>query len=150
VIAGWYGSGWESRWQLTAGLVERLVGLLRGLPEAPQVFIAFVPSPFQVHESFQRIVAAAAATDERCAGFLADPDRPQRVLEAIAQRLDAPFIDLTPALRRSKSSMLYFPREGHFNEAGAAIAAQAVYERVIARENRGAARARTDRARTRH
>ena len=151
VIAGWYGSGWESSWQLTAGLVERLVGLLRGLPEAPQVFIAFVPSPFQIHESFQRIVAAAAATDERCASFLADPDRPQRVLEALARRLDAPFIDLTPALRRSAKTVLYFPREGHFNQAGAAIAAQALYERVIAREeNRGAARARAARARRRH
>jgi hypothetical protein len=43
-----------------------------------------------------------------------------------------PFIDLTPALRRSAThSVLYFPREGHFNEAGSAIAATVIYERVI-------------------
>jgi hypothetical protein len=79
-----------------------------------------------------RTIASGAREDARYAAMLADPDRPQRVLQALAQRLDVPFIDLTPAMREaSKSAMVYFPREGHFNEMGCAIAAQAIFERVI-------------------
>jgi len=135
VIAGWYGPQWEARWQVTSDLVEYLVGALRRTSVPPEVYIAFIPSPFQVHESFRRTVAAAASSDERCAGFLSDPDRPQRVLEALARRLEVPFVDLTPALRSAaERATLYFPREGHFNEAGSAIAAQVLYEQVIAKE----------------
>jgi hypothetical protein len=54
------------------------------------------------------------------------------VLQAVAGRLGVPFIDLTPALRRAAAhSVLYFPREGHFNEAGCAVAAQVIYEQTI-------------------
>jgi hypothetical protein len=52
IVAGWYGPQWEARWRLTADLLEHLIGMLRAIREPPELFIAFVPSPFQVHESF--------------------------------------------------------------------------------------------------
>jgi hypothetical protein len=132
VIAGWYGAQWQDMWKLTEEVIEHVVKSVRATPDAPEVYVALVPSPFQVHESFKRTVAAAANGDARYASFLSDPDRPQRVLEALARRLDVPFIDLTAPLREAaEKSLVYFPREGHFNELGSAIAAQVIYERVL-------------------
>jgi hypothetical protein len=132
IVAGWYGPEWEGLWALSESVLEHVVRAVRATPESPEIFIAFIPSPFQVSESFMRTIASGAREDARYAAMLADPDRPQRVLQALAQRLDVPFIDLTPAMREaSKSAMVYFPREGHFNEMGCAIAAQAIFERVI-------------------
>lgn len=132
IVLGWYSPQWEKHWQASARVLEYVVKQLRALPEAPEVYIAFMPSPFQVHETFRRAVAAGARDDPRHASFLADPDRPQRVLRALAERLEVPFIDITPAVRAAgKGAPMYYPREGHFNEAGCRVAAEVLYERVI-------------------
>src|SRR5438874_8545891 len=101
IVAGWYGAQWGAHWAVTAGVLEYLVKALRAMPEAPELYIAYVPSPFQVHESFKLTIVAGASSDARYASFLSDPDRPQRVLQALARRLDVHFIDLTPALRQA-------------------------------------------------
>lgn len=134
VVAGWYGPQWEARWAVTEGVLEYLVRAMRAAHDAPEVFIAFVPSPFQVHESFRVTLAAQAASDARYASFLSDPDRPQRTVQSLARRLDVPFIDMTPEVRRAAAhAPMYFPREGHFNEAGCAIAARVLYDQAIQR-----------------
>jgi len=138
IVAGWYGAQWEAHWAVTAAVLEYLVKALRAMPEAPELYIAFVPSPFQVHESFKLTVVAGASSDARYASFLSDPDRPQRVLQLLARRLDVHFIDLTPALRQAAAhSVVYFPREGHFNELGCDIAAQVIFEQAIKERGRG-------------
>ena len=132
IVAAWYGAEWETTWGVTEGVLEYAIRTLRAIPEAPELFIAYVPSPFQVQESFRRTIAAGAASDARYASFLSDPDRPQRVLQAVARRLDVPFIDVTPALGRAAArSVVFFPREGHLNEAGCAVVAQVIYEQAI-------------------
>jgi hypothetical protein len=132
IIAGWYADEWQARWSVTAGVLEYFVKAVRAIPDAPELFIAFVPSGFQVQESFKLTIAASANGDARYAAFLSDPDRPQRVLQALARRLDVQFIDLTPAMRRAAAhSVLYFPRDGHFNELGADVAAQVIFEQAI-------------------
>jgi len=132
IVLGWHSPGWEEQWQVSARVIEYVVKQLRALPEAPEVYIAFMPSPFQVQETFRRAVASEAGEDARYKDFLADPDRPQRVLRTLAEGLDVPFIDLTPAVRAaSAETPLYYPREGHFNEAGCRVAAEVLYERVI-------------------
>lgn len=138
IVAGWYGPQWQAHWDVTARVLEHVVKALRAMPEAPELFVAFVPSPFQVHESFKLTIAAGAHSDARYASFLSDPDRPQRSLQALAQRLNVHFIDLTPALRRAAAhSIVYFPREGHFNELGCQIAALALFEQAIRKPGRG-------------
>jgi hypothetical protein len=132
IIAGWYDSEWEARWKASDALLEHVVTRLRATEKPPEIFVAFVPSPFQVHEAFRRSLAAGAERDARYASFLADPDRPQRVLQALARRLEVPFIDLTQAMRgAAQNSLVYFVREGHFNELGCAIAARVLFEHVI-------------------
>jgi hypothetical protein len=132
IIAGWYDAQWEARWRASDALLEHVITQLRATQNPPEIFLAFLPSPFQVHEVFRRSIAAEAERDARYASFLAEPDRPQRVLQSLARRLDVAFIDLTPAMRReAQDSPVYFLREGHFNERGCAIAAQVLFERVI-------------------
>ena len=132
IIAGWYGPQWETRWAVTEDVLEHVIEALRSMPEAPDVSIVFIPSPFQVHEAFRSMLAANAQTDVRFRRFLSDPDRPQRLVQSVARRLDVPFIDLTPALRQAANgSVLYFPREGHFNEAGSALAAEVIYRHLF-------------------
>jgi hypothetical protein len=132
IVLGWHSPGWEEQWQVSARVLEYVVKQLRALPEAPEVYIAFMPSPFQVQETFRRTMASEAGEDPRYKDFLADPDRPQRVLRTLAGQLGVPFIDLTPAVRAASAhTPLYYPREGHFNEAGCRVAAEVLYERVI-------------------
>lgn len=139
VIAGWYGPRWQAMWRTTEAVLEHLVRTVRAMPGAPEISIAFVPSPFQVHESFRRLIEAGAARDARYAGFLADPDRPQRTVQTLAGRLGVPFVDLTPELRRAAAHrLMYFPREGHFNAAGGEIAARVIYEQAMQESDRRA------------
>jgi hypothetical protein len=138
IVAAWYGPQWETMWRVTEGVLEHMVRTIRAMHDAPELFIAFVPSPFQVHESFRRTIEAGAASDARYASFLSDSDRPQRTLRSLARRLDVPFIDLTPEVRQAAAhSLMYFPREGHFNQAGCAIAAKVIYEQVIQKQVAG-------------
>jgi hypothetical protein len=135
IVAGWHGAEWDTRWRVTEGVLENLVRTVRAMPHGPELYIAFVPSPFQVHESFRLTVEALAGGDARYASFLSDPDRPQRMLQALARRLDVAYVDLTPALRlAAANAVVYFPREGHFNEAGSAIAAGVIYQQAIRNE----------------
>ncbi|MBR9989522.1 MAG: hypothetical protein KFH98_07190, partial [Gemmatimonadetes bacterium] len=132
IVAGWYGPQWEARWGVTEEVLEHVIRALRAMPAAPELSIVFVPSPFQVHEAYISMLAANVQNDARYARFLSDPDRPQRLVQSVAQRLDVRFVDLTPALRQAApGSVLYFPREGHFNEAGSALAAEVIYEQVF-------------------
>lgn len=132
IVLGWHSPKWQEQWQASEQVIEYVVKQLRALPEAPEVYIAFVPSPFQVHDTFRRAVQDGANGDPMYASFLADTDRPQRVVRALAQRLEVPFIDITPAVRQAAArQLMYFPREGHFNEAGSRLAAQVLYEHVI-------------------
>lgn len=132
IVLGWYSPEWKDNWQVSARMIEYVVKQLRALPEAPEVYIAFMPSPFQVHETFLRAVESGADGDPRYASFVADPDRPQRVVRELAERFEIPFIDLTPPVRAAAAhAAMYYPREGHFNEAGSRVAAEALYERVI-------------------
>lgn len=132
IVSGWYAPQWEERWQVTESVLDYVVRAVRALPDAPEIHIAFVPSPFQLEGSFRRAAEASAGTDPSYRAFLDDPDRPQRLLEAFARRAGVPFVDLTPAVRQAAATtLMYFPREGHFNEAGNALAARVLFDKVI-------------------
>lgn len=139
IVSGWYAPQWEERWQTTERVLDYVVRALRSQPDAPELYIAFVPSPFQLENGFRAAAKVNAKSDPAYQGFLENPDRPQHLLGAFAKRAGVPFIDLTPAVRQaSLKAMMYFPREGHFNEAGNALAARVLYDKILAPAGRQA------------
>jgi hypothetical protein len=133
LIAGWYGPQWEHMWLATEQLLERAVGEVRTMPAPPEIYIAFVPAPLQVREDLRRTAEAGAERDPRYATFLADPDRPQRVLGSLARRIDVRFVDLTPPLRLALSrSQNGLGRDGRFSAAGYGVAAKTIYQQAVA------------------
>jgi lysophospholipase L1-like esterase len=64
-------------------------------------------------------------------------DQPQQQVEAWGSEAGVPVIDLLPAFRSrtaADSNPLYIPADGHWNQAGHELAAQALAEELIERE----------------
>jgi hypothetical protein len=132
VIAAWYGDGWEARWANTRDILAYFVGELRKDKAGPELYIALIPSPMQVHELFSRIVWANRDQDPTFEEFLEDMDRPQRMLKEFCVSQGVVFIDTTPTLR--KAPIAYFPHDGHLNDIGTDIVARVLLERITTGE----------------
>lgn len=132
VITAYYSPGWEQRWQDTARILEYLVARTRHTGTT-QVYIAFIPSPFQVETTFQKMLASRRAKESLYAMFLDDIDRPQRLLRGFCADHAVGFVDASAALRAgSRSANVYFPAEGHLNQRGSSIVADVLYRETMA------------------
>ena len=129
IIAGWYSPGWKQRWSATEDILNYFAIKIRRDYRDIEFFIAFIPSPIQTEKIYKDIISDRLNEDPRYKEFLLDIDRPQRMLRQFSEEHDIPFIDTTPALR--KSMFNYFPREGHLNESGSTIVARVLYDSVF-------------------
>ena len=129
IIARWYGPDWKKRWSATEDILNYFAGKIRRDYRDIEFYIAFIPSPIQTEIVFKDIISNRLNEDFRYKEFLLDLDRPQRMLRQFCEEHDIPFIDTTPALR--KSTFNYFPREGHLNESGSTIVARVLYDSVF-------------------
>jgi len=126
VVEGFYSPGWQNRWRTTEQVLAHLSRLARERLKS-QLYIVFVPSPFQVVAPLQKVVARQAPGNPIYAAFLQDVDRPQRCLREFCARTRLPFIDTTAPLRRgARARPPYFPFEAHLNPFGAGIVAAAI------------------------
>lgn len=130
VVAGWYGDGWRERWLNTDRILQHTVNHVRGLRNDIDIFLAFIPSPFQVELVFKDMIVRNVIEDSRYEKFLGDIDRPQRMLRGFCQRNGVPFIDATSVLRIS--GLNYYPGEGHLNESGSSVVAEVINRSIIA------------------
>jgi hypothetical protein len=90
-----------------------------------QFGLVLVPTRAQVSDQAWRGIAGGDGG--RRAGL--DRTFPNSQLQRIAARIDAPFLDLVPALRAADSQdqgSLYYERDQHWTAAGHAVAAQAI------------------------
>lgn len=132
IVSAWYDDGWKARWANTRDILAYFVNWLRKDEPNLEIYIAFLPSPFQVHEIFSRIIRANMAQDPNFEAFLEDMDRPQRMLRAFCESKGITFIDTTPALRQV--TMAYFPRDGHLNLIGTDVVARLLLDRITSGE----------------
>ena len=132
IIGAWYGIGWEERWANTREILTYFMHKMRKEKAGTEVYIAFLPSPFQVHEIFSRVVEANQDQDPTFKEFLVDVNRPQRMLRKFCDSQGINFIDPTTALR--EVPIAYFPREGHLNQIGTDIVARLLLEQITTRE----------------
>jgi hypothetical protein len=124
VIHGWYAEGWEARWERTRQILDYLAMQVASAGSEP--VIAFMPSPFQAEPVFEAVMRSYRE-QPLYAAFLADIDRPQRMLESFCAARPYRCIDLTPALRALRDQPAFFLQEGHLNELGSALVAAALH-----------------------
>ncbi len=130
IVTAWYTEGWEKRWKVTEDLLNYLASKQEGLKT--ELLIAFIPSPFQVEESFKKLIINQKSSSEIYKNFINDIDRPQRMLREFCSKMDIQFIDATSILRRASiSEPVYFPQEGHLNIYGSGQLATLLYESVF-------------------
>jgi hypothetical protein len=132
LLPAWYATGWQQRWELTADLLEYMAARVADWG-ASDFLIVFMPSPFQVEEVFEQL-ALTHADEPLYAAFLKDPDRPQRTLLDFCVERGLRCLDITGYLRDRRSGRpAYFLREGHLNNHGSEIVAQALFENIVGR-----------------
>jgi hypothetical protein len=127
IVGAWYSPSWEDRWRRTDAILDHFARSVQG--EGRELVIAFMPSPFQVEKVFEELIRSQADSPLNKA-FLADMDRPQRVLREFCEARRLRFVDLTPPLRAHGAGPVYFLREGHLNAVGSAIVANALVKVV--------------------
>lgn len=89
------------------------------------LLVAMIPSPIQVYpEIYGPILNHSYPEDKSVADYLGDQRRPQRIIGAMCQELEIPFLDLLPIMLSSNDKELYIPLEGHFTPKGHAVAAE--------------------------
>lgn len=104
---------WKPTERVLAELAETVTA--RHLP----LFIVLIPDMVQVQPELWRRVAGSRD------GL--DPFNPSRRMEAVADALHVPLIDLLPGLTEAaRRERLYFPIDHHWTRAGNRIAAEAV------------------------
>jgi len=129
VVEGFYSAGWQERWRTTEQILAYLSRITKERMGS-RLYVAFVPSPFQVVESLQKMAARRAPTDSIFAAFLGDVDRPQRCLREFCARTGLPFIDTTAPLRRGARTQPPYLVEAHLSPFGARIVAAAIRDEV--------------------
>jgi len=132
VIAGWYSEGWEKEWKRTEEIIIYLDKYLR--QRKTELVIAIIPSPFQIEPAFRTLIETQKDQDMRFKSFLADPDRPQHILEEFCRRRSIRFVDTSSALReQNKVVPVYFLREGHLNHHGSEVVARVLHTAITAK-----------------
>jgi hypothetical protein len=92
-----------------------------------RLLIVVIPDEQQIDTAQQRAIATAAGVPLEQFDF----DYPNRALAATLLGLKIEYLDLLPLMReRSKSQLLYLPRDTHWNIAGNRVAAEAIAARV--------------------
>jgi len=113
----------KSAWSATGRILAELNREVRGNRAA--LLIAYVPSRMEVSDRDWDLTKIRYGMNER----KWDRSRVAKRLEDTARSLEIPFLDLTPALRAAEHGILggpYYEFDGHWNDAGHAVAAREV------------------------
>jgi hypothetical protein len=93
------------------------------------LFIVIIPAELQFNMALQKEVAARLPP-----GTKWDNTQPNRLLMVRLDRLGVPYLDLYPEFAEaSKTTVLYRPRDTHWNIAGNRLAADAIARNLLAR-----------------
>jgi hypothetical protein len=113
----------KSAWSATDRILAELNREVRGNRAA--LLIAYVPSRMEVSDRDWELTKIRYGMNER----KWDRSRVAMRLGDAARSLEIPFLDLTPALRAADHGILggpYYEFDGHWNDAGHAVAAREV------------------------
>lgn len=124
LINGWYHQNvLDAGIPLTKSLI-REIQIEAGKHQA-SLLVSMIPSPIQVYpEVYDPILTNTFPDNKSVKDYFGNRTRPQKVIGAICQELEIPFLDLLPILLSSNNKNLFIPLEGHFTSEGHAVAAQ--------------------------
>lgn len=108
-------------WSAYTWTVESLNRLAQS--NQTRLVIAYIPSRMEVSDSDYEVTEARYGVDASNFSRTVVRDR----VSEIAERLEIPFLDFTPALKERTSAFrpVYFPTDSHWNARGQAAAAEA-------------------------
>lgn len=96
------------------------------------LFVVIIPDEMQVNMALQKEIMARLPP-----GTKWDNTQPNRLLGERLHRLGVPYLDLYPAFAEAaKTTVLYRPRDTHWNIAGNRLAAEAIGNRLLAEPKR--------------
>lgn len=124
VINGWYHQDvLDAGVPLTKALIKAIH--VEAKRQGGTLLVSMIPSPIEVYPDLYRpILKNTFPRSKPVEDYFEDPMRPQRIIGAICQELEVPFLDLLPILLASNDRELYIPFEGHFTEEGHAVTAK--------------------------
>lgn len=126
ILNGWY------REEITGSGIPLTRALLASIRDEAaarggRLLVAMIPSQLQVYpDTYTPLLRQTFPGNELITRWIRDPEKPQRVVSGICDGLGIPFLDLQPILLENNSTNLYIPREGHLNDRGHALVAQAL------------------------
>lgn len=128
VVNGWYRQDvLDAGIPLTRALIKEIQ--MEARKKGAKFLVSIIPSPFEVYpETYHPILKTTFPDDKSVEDYLSDPTRPQRIIGAICQELQIPFLDLLPILQSSNDKALYIPLEGHLAQEGHAVVARQLAE----------------------
>ena len=106
-------------WELTAALIARFDQEVRAA--GARFVLVYASDRLEVDPDAWNSARTATGFGDDL-----DPNRPSRELARIARAHDIAFVDLLPEMRSAPARGPFFFREGHWNAAGHAIAAETV------------------------
>ncbi len=143
VVSGWYAEERaEHGWALTRALLKELQREVEA--DGAKLALVAIPSRVQVIPQLFDVSRVLYPGEPAVEAFLADPTKPQRVLQAFGREVGMPVLDLAPAFAERDDTLdLYYPSVAHWNEKGNHIAAERIHafltqERLIPGGSAGA------------
>jgi lysophospholipase L1-like esterase len=133
-VVGWYDPAVSTpAWAITQRLLIEFRDMLaaRGLP----LVVLVVPSSVQVDASRQATLATLGRDHPLVRAYLADPRRPQRLINEFCGTVMLNCIDpLDDLLKLEARERTYYPLDGHWTPRSHALAARLVAQRFAERE----------------
>jgi len=130
-IASWYDPKLsEPGWELTRRLLLEFRATVER--DGARLLVLLIPSSVQLDPGKVRLLQILGGDSAAVQAYLADPDRPQRLVAAFCEESGLACVDLLPALREAKGrgETLFFPIDQHLTPAGHRLAARLLAGRI--------------------
>ena len=130
ILNGWYRDDVTPRGTvLTRALLRQLNDDVKS--HGGKLLVSMVPSPIQVYpDTYVPMLQKSFPGDPVIERFVAEKDRPERLVREICVEAGIPFQDLLSVFLQHNDQSLFIPRDGHLNDAGHSVVGRSLFDFV--------------------